>query len=63
VLHKKVGDSVNAEEPLATLHFNDHARAERSARLITSSFEITASAPAANPPLIHRVIARHREKS
>ncbi len=62
VLHKKVGDSVSREEPLATIHYNDGTRAQRARRLIAESCEITESAPKTKRPLIHRVIAKSGEK-
>jgi pyrimidine-nucleoside phosphorylase len=55
VLHKKVGDQISAGEPLATIHYNADARAQRARQLIESSIEIAATAPAKRP-LIHRVI-------
>jgi pyrimidine-nucleoside phosphorylase len=57
VLHKKVGDSVRAGEPLATIHYNSQAKAERARQMIEQSVEV-GNAPAAKRPLIHRIIAR-----
>jgi pyrimidine-nucleoside phosphorylase len=56
VLHKKVGDPVAAEEPLATVHYNDESRAQRARRLILDSCEISQAGAGAKRNLIHRVI-------
>jgi pyrimidine-nucleoside phosphorylase len=58
VLHKKVGDAVSAKEPLAIIHYNDEARAQRARQLLEQSFCI-ADAPAHEKrPLVHRIIGR-----
>ena len=56
VLHKKVGDRVNANEPLATIHYNAETRGERARRLISESYQITETPPQAKRSLVHRVI-------
>ena len=61
VLHKKVGDRVNAHEPLATIHYNSEARGERAQRLIAESIQVQDAAPPKRP-LIHRVIQKSGEK-
>lgn len=61
VLHKKVGDAVNADEPLATIHYNDETRAARASQLIGASCTISRKAPAHTRPLIHRVIQHSGE--
>jgi thymidine phosphorylase len=57
VLHKKVGDQVSAQEPLATIHYNSPARAQEAASLITRSIQIGDAVPPKRP-LIHRVIQK-----
>jgi pyrimidine-nucleoside phosphorylase len=57
VLHKKVGERVAAGEPLATIHYNAEAKAQRARQLIESSVEISAAAPAKRP-LVHRIIGK-----
>jgi pyrimidine-nucleoside phosphorylase len=57
VLHKKAGDRVTAGEPLATIHYNAKAKAERAQQLIEQSIEIASAAPATRP-LIHRTIGK-----
>ena len=61
VLHKKVGDRIAAQEPLATIHYNSEARAEQAQRLIAESIQIGNAAPLKRP-LIHRVIQKSGER-
>jgi pyrimidine-nucleoside phosphorylase len=56
VLHKKIGDSVTAGEPLATVHYNSEDRAEQARQLIQASYQISDSPNQGKRPLIHRVI-------
>jgi pyrimidine-nucleoside phosphorylase len=58
VLHKKVGDTVTAGEPLATIHYNDEARAGRARQLLDESYHIADSPAREERPLIHRIIRR-----
>src|SRR5713226_892327 len=63
VLHKKVGDAVSTGEPLATIHYNAEARADRARQLLEHSYQI-ADAPAQEErPLIHRVIGKPGDKN
>jgi len=57
VLHKKVGDHVQASESLATIYYDSDQKAERAKRLIGESVRIGSTAPAKRP-LIHRVIQK-----
>ena len=61
VLHKKVGERVESQEPLATVYYNSEARAEQARLLIADSIQIADAAPAKRP-LIHRVIQKSGEK-
>jgi len=61
VLHKKVGDPVDAGERLATIHYNAEGKAQRARQLIEQSCEIGAAPPAARP-LIHKVIRHSGDK-
>jgi pyrimidine-nucleoside phosphorylase len=61
-LHKKVGDRIEKGEPIATIHYNEHSRAERARQLIAASCVISDVSPSAHPPLIHRVIGNVGEK-
>jgi pyrimidine-nucleoside phosphorylase len=56
VVHKKVGDAVDRNEPLATLHYNSEARAARARRLIDESYQISDAPPGERRPLVRRVI-------
>jgi pyrimidine-nucleoside phosphorylase len=62
VLHKKVGDTVSAGEPLATIHYNAEARAAHAKQLLEQSYGIADSPARGNRPLIHRVIGQPGEK-
>jgi pyrimidine-nucleoside phosphorylase len=55
VLHKKVGDSVAAGEPLCTIHYNSEARFVPARRLMEASYQIASASPAKRP-MIHRVV-------
>jgi thymidine phosphorylase len=61
VLHKKVGERVKAQEPLATVYYNSEVRAEQAQALLADSIQIADAAPAKRP-LIHRVIQKSGEK-
>ena len=62
VLHKKVGDRVSAGETIATVYYNDEARAQRAQQLIGASCQIADAVPKTKRPLIHRVIGKSGEK-
>jgi thymidine phosphorylase len=55
VLHKKVGDPVEAGEPLLTLHVNDRARLDESMGLLKGALRIAREA-AAPGPLVRAVL-------
>jgi pyrimidine-nucleoside phosphorylase len=55
VVHKKIGNKVEAGEPLCTIHCHSEAQAARAKSLLVESYTIT-QAPASQPPLVHRVI-------
>ncbi|HEV2716162.1 MAG TPA: thymidine phosphorylase, partial [Terriglobales bacterium] len=61
-LHKKVGDSVTAGEPLCTIHYNTEARAARAKTLIEASYQIGDVIPPKRP-LIHRMIGKSGDKN
>jgi pyrimidine-nucleoside phosphorylase len=63
VLHKKVGDKVEAGEPLATIYYNAEAKAQHARRLIEQSCEITDAPPAHRRPLVHKVIGKSGDKN
>ncbi|HET6180173.1 MAG TPA: thymidine phosphorylase [Candidatus Sulfotelmatobacter sp.] len=63
VLHKKVGDRVDAGESLATIYYNAESRAGRTKQLIETSCKVTAAPPSSKRPLIHKVIGKAGEKN
>lgn len=63
VLHKKIGDQVEREDLLATIHYNAADRAERARKIISASYEISDTATATRRPLVHRVIGRSGERN
>lgn len=60
-LHKKVGDRVAAGEALATIHYNDEAKAARARQLLEASCVVTDTTPTKRP-LIHSIIGESEEK-
>jgi len=56
IIHKKIGDSVSAGEPLCTVYYNSAERLGNAAPLIEKSYTITAAAPLQKRQLVHRVI-------
>ena len=56
VLHKKLGDPVSNNEPLATIHHNDASRAQQASALLLQSFIVTDAKPASARPLVRRVL-------
>lgn len=56
VLHKKVGDEVQAGEPLCTVHYNSAARFEEALELLRTGYHIAPVAPETPRTLIHQVI-------
>jgi len=63
VLHKKVGDSVSAGEPLCSVHYNSEARGARARALLQESYQIGDAPPARTRTLVHRVITKSGEKN
>lgn len=51
VFHKKVGDRVEAGEPLATLHYNQAEKLAEAGRWLEGAFVIAAAAPKPRPLL------------
>ncbi len=63
VLHKKVGDAISSGEPLATIHYNDEAPANRARQLLETSYQIADSPTREKRPLIHRIIGKSGDKN
>ena len=57
VLHKKVGDPVQKDEPLCTIYYNSDARLGSAQSLLQQAYQVAEKAPAVGRPLIHRVIS------
>jgi len=55
-VHKKIGDRVQAGEPLCTIHYNAESLAYRAQKLIAESYQIADTAPPTKP-LVRRVIS------
>ena len=49
---KKIGDRIEAGEPLAWMHHNDAARAAEAAGMVRKAYRITAEAAATRPQLV-----------
>ena len=56
VLHKKIGDSVQAGEPLCTVLYNSEERMGRIREMLTSSFIVTQDPPRTRGATVRRVI-------
>jgi len=55
VLERKVGERVEAGEPLCTLYYNSDVHLEEATQMVEDSFRIAAAAPEAKP-LIYEII-------
>jgi len=56
IVHKKVGDKVDAGEPLCTVYYNSSSQLQESRTLIETSYTVSAAPLLKKRPLIHRVI-------
>ncbi|HEX3741209.1 MAG TPA: thymidine phosphorylase [Terriglobales bacterium] len=56
IVHRKLGDSVAAGEPLCTIHYNSEARADDAARLLQKSFRIAEVSTAKKNSLVRKII-------
>jgi pyrimidine-nucleoside phosphorylase len=54
--HKRIGDAVEKDEPLATIHYNSDAKLAEAKSLIASSYFVGQDAPAEKPVLIHKIL-------
>ncbi|WP_157722104.1 pyrimidine-nucleoside phosphorylase [Tumebacillus avium] len=57
VLHKKAGDAVAANEPIATLHVNDESRLREVISRLQAAY-VLSDEPTAAPPLIYGVVTK-----
>jgi pyrimidine-nucleoside phosphorylase len=58
MIHKKIGDEVQAGEPLCTVHYNSATRLEEALMLLRTGYHIAPVAPETPRTLIHQVIER-----
>jgi pyrimidine-nucleoside phosphorylase len=56
VVHKKLGDHVNAGDPLVTIHYNADTRFREAQTLIETSYRIAPQPPAGDRPMVRRVL-------
>jgi pyrimidine-nucleoside phosphorylase len=54
--HKRIGDRVEKDEPLVTIHYNSGTKLAEAQSLIAASYEIGEAAPAESLPLLRRII-------
>src|SRR6267378_1639344 len=54
--HKRIGDRVEKDEPLATIHYNSDAKLAEAMSLISGSYHIEENAPREKRPLIRRIL-------
>ena len=54
--HKRIGDRVEKNEKLVTIHYNSDAKLAEAQNLIGTSYVVSERAPRETRPLIHRII-------
>jgi len=54
--HKRIGDRVEKNEKLVTIHYNSDAKLSQAKSLISTSYVVSESAPHDKRPLVHRII-------
>jgi pyrimidine-nucleoside phosphorylase len=54
--HKRIGDRVEKDEPLVTIHYNSPAKLAEAQSLIAASYRVGEAAPSEERPLIRRII-------
>jgi thymidine phosphorylase len=54
--HKRLGDRVEKNEKLVTIHYNSEAKLAEAKNLIFKSYLVSESAPREKQPLVHRII-------
>lgn len=55
IIHKKLGDSLAVNEPIATIHANDPAKIPSAQEMILQAYTISTTQPPAQP-LIHEIL-------
>lgn len=54
--HKRIGDRVEKNEKLVTIHYNNDAKLAEAKSLISRSYVLSESAPEENRPLVRRIV-------
>lgn len=54
--HKRIGDRIEKDEPLVTIHYNSPAKLAEAQTLIAGSYQIGEAAPSEERSLIRRII-------
>src|SRR5271170_6761483 len=54
--HKRIGDRIEKDEPLAKIHYNSGAKLAEAQSFIAESYQIGEFAPPEKPMLIHRIL-------
>jgi pyrimidine-nucleoside phosphorylase/thymidine phosphorylase len=54
--HKRIGDRVEKDEPLATIHYNSDTKLAEATSLIANSYQVGEVAPREKLPLIRRIL-------
>jgi pyrimidine-nucleoside phosphorylase len=54
--HKRIGDRVEKDEPLATIHYNSDTRLAEAKSLIAGSYHIGQNASVEKPVLIRKIL-------
>ena len=54
--HKRIGDRVEKNEPLATIFYNSDARLAEAKKMIVSSYQIGPQPPRNKRPLIRKIL-------
>ena len=57
--HQRLGDSVDRNQPLVTIHYNNHARIEAARTLIAGAFQFVDHDPPPAPPLIREIVGAY----
>jgi pyrimidine-nucleoside phosphorylase len=56
IVHKKLGERVNAGEPLVTIYYNADTRLREAQSLIETSYRIAPQPPAGDRAMVRRVL-------
>jgi pyrimidine-nucleoside phosphorylase len=56
VMHKKIGDAVQAGESLCTMHYNADERVELVREILQANIKVTPEFPARRSPIVRRVL-------